>query len=178
MAVALLALGLAHTVHGWVTGAGYWGDGLPLGWQALSIVVGFVAGNVLANQVPAIRRLATTEREIEAEVNQAAAHAFLLGAVANTAGQTGLLIYVSLFEHRVVILPDTKVREALGDEEISRLRDLAVTDLKRGDFAAAFVDTVEKAGTLLAKSLPADRTLNPNELPNHVLIFHPRPGSG
>lgn len=178
LATALLALGLAHAVHGMAAGAGQWGGALPLGWQAFSIVAGFVAGNLLANRAPAVRRLVTSEKEMETEVQQASAHAFLLGAVSNTAGRTGLLVYISLFEHRVSILPDEEVRKALGDEEIGRLRDLAVADLKRGDFAGAFVDTIEKAGALLAKSLPASRTLNPNELPNHVLVFHPRPGCG
>lgn len=87
-----------------------------------------------------------------------------------------MLIYISIFERRVRILPDEQVREVLGDEEIGRLRDLAVAALKRGDFAGAFVDPLQEAGLLLAKALPADRKLNPDELPNHVLTFHPRPG--
>ncbi len=179
LAFALLALSLSHTVHGWMTEApGDWSAStLHLGWQALAVVVGFVAGNVLANRVPAIRRLVVSQREIVAETDGAANYAFVLGAVTNTANRTGLLIYVSLFEHRVSILPDEQVREALGDEEIAHLRDLAVTALKRRDFVSAFVDPIRDAAPYLAKALPADRELNPNELPNHVLVMHPRPGS-
>ncbi len=175
LVLALLVLAVAHALY--TGGAGDWGRaGLPLGWQAVCVVGGFVAGNVFANRIPALRRVAVGESEMDAEVRGAAAYAFAIGAVANTANRTGLLLYVSLFEHRVRILPDEEVRGALGDEEIGRLRDLAVAALRRGDFPGAFVAPIEEAAPLLAKALPADRELNPNELPNHVLTFHPRPG--
>lgn len=177
LAGALLGLGTAHAIQGWsASGVGNWAAQLHLGWQAVAVVAGFAVGNALAGRIPFLRRLVMSENEVEAEVRRAAAHAFLLGAVANTAGRTGLLVYVSLVERRVVVLADEEVRAALGDEEISRLRDVAVAGLKRGDFVAAFVGTVEKAAPRLAEVLPADRQLNPNELPDHVLTFHPRPG--
>lgn len=178
LALALLALGVAHIIYGWSTTAGgdWTGSGVSFGWQAFAVVAGFVSGNFLANRVRQVRRLVVGEGEMDAEVRGAAAYAFALGAVANTANRTGLLIYISIFERRVRVLPDEQVREVLGDEEIGRLRDLAVTALRRGDFAGAFVDPLQEAAPLLARALPADRKLNPDELPNHVLTFHPRPG--
>ncbi len=157
-------------------GAGDWSAaGLPLAGQALAVVVGFVAGNVLASYVHGLRRLAVSERELTAEVERAASHVFALAAVGSTAGRTGLLVYVSLFERRVVVLADSAAREALGDEGIEALRDTAVAHLRRGELPETFQLTVEQAGTILAEKMPAEREANPDELANRVLVFHPRP---
>lgn len=176
--VAVIALGAAHGInHAMTTGSGAWDvEPLHIGWQILSVVVGFAAGNLLASYCHPIRRLMVSEAEIDAEVQKAAAHTFAMAAVMGTANRTGLLIYVSLFEHRVVILPDAKVRQALGDEAVAALRDRAVAHLKRGEVAQMYIDLVEHVSPKLSEGLPADRELNPDELANHVLCFHPRPG--
>ena len=43
---------------------------------------------------------------IEAEVDRAVVHAFVQAGVRSTASRSGILIYVSLFECRVVIFAD------------------------------------------------------------------------
>lgn len=177
IALAVAALGLAHGVHSWLTSSP--GDfavtPLHLGWQALAVVAGYVAGNVAASYVHPLRRLLVSEREMEQEVRRAASHVFALTSMACTSGRTGLLIYVSLFEHRIVVLADRAVEEALGQAEIEHLRDVAVEDLKAGAFTKTFVDVVREAEPRLAEKLPADRDIDDNELPNHLVTYHPGP---
>lgn len=179
LAGALLGLSLAHAAHAWTTAAtGNWtASALPLGWQALAVVLGFIAGSVLASYVHPLRRLLVSERELDQEVRRAAAHVFALASVASTTGRTGLLIYVSLFERRVMIRADEQVRQALGDDVIAQLRDRAVQDLRQGTVASTFLDLIEQVQAHLAERLPADRELAANELANHVLSFHPRPAN-
>jgi len=69
------------------------------------------------------------------------------------------------------------VREALGQERIDHLRDMAVADLKQGKHAQMFIDLINEMQPRLAEALPAERELNPDELANHVLSFHPRPSA-
>lgn len=173
---ALAALSLAHAIPivaaeragGWAVG------GLHLGWQSLAVVAGFLVGSVLAGCVHGLRRLLVREGEMECEAQRAASHVFALATVGATAQRTGLLVYVSLFERRVVILADEAARRALGDETIAGLRDLAVSCLKAGRFADAFVETVERAAPRLAEHLPASRTVEENELSDRLRVFHPR----
>jgi len=174
---ALVALSLAHVVHVWITtGAGAWSTApLQLGWQAGAVVVGFLAGIWLSPRIPFLRRLLVREAEMEGEVRGAAAQVFTSASVGRTVGATGLLIYVSLFERRVVILADEAVGAALGEAQVGRLRDLAQEELREGRLAEAFLNVMREAAPRLAKSLPAERELNPNELPDHVLVLHPRP---
>ncbi|TVQ51404.1 MAG: hypothetical protein EA377_12690 [Phycisphaerales bacterium] len=176
---ALLALALAHAFYSWLTiDPGSWATGaLGLGGQAAAVVFGFVIGNVLATRVMWLRRPFIFASEIEHRVRRAAAYVFAIDSVGDTDSNTGLLIYCSLFERRIVILADRSTREALGDEGIAHLRDLAVDDLKRGEFKKAFIDVIEAAAPKLAEALPADRDVNPNELANHVRLYHPRPSA-
>ena len=86
-----------------------------------------------------------------------------------------MLIYVSLFERRVVVLADHQALSVLGESGIEALRDTAVSHLKQGGLVDSFVETINQAATGLAEALPADSEENPDELSNRVLQFHPRP---
>jgi putative membrane protein len=175
---AVLLLILVHWLHEWlVAGGGAWGvSALTLGWQVGAVVIGFIGGSLLAPHLPALRRLLVSQAVMAEEVQGAAARVFQSAAVGETAGATGLLVYVSLFERRVVILADQSVLTVLGHERVAQLRDLAVAELKDGRFAEAFLRVIREASPRLAAALPAARRMNPNELPDRLLLFHPRPG--
>jgi len=158
-----------------VTSGQWGGEGLHVAWQALSVVVGFVLGSLLCQHVHPLRRLLVSERQMGRNAERAAAHVFMLADVAGTRERVGLLIYVSLFEHRIVILADERAREALGDEGIAKLRDVAVADLRQGQVARALIDVIEQAAVPLAKALPDERTLTEREIDDHLIVFHPRP---
>ena len=130
---------------------------------------------MLARQAPRLRQLATSDREIGAEVDRAAAKAFVQAGVRSTASRSGILIYVSLFERRVVIFADEQAHQALMEDGIRTLRDIAVRQLQKGDFAQTFLQAIEVVGRRLENSSLAQREINPNELANHLLTFHPRP---
>lgn len=174
---ALVALSVVNL---WGAGVdartGAWSDsaGVALGWQALAVVVGFVAGSVAASYWHWARRLVVSAREIEEEVRRAATQVFSLAKMTSTHGRTGLLIYVSLFERRVLVLADKAVMDVLGQEGLDELRDLAIELLKKGRRAETFVRTVETAAGKLAPSLPPHEG-NPDELPNELILIHPRP---
>ena len=109
------------------------------------------------------------------EVDRAATYVFATSGMTATSGGTGVLIYVSLFERRVVVLADHQALSVLGESGIEALRDTAVSHLKQGGLVDSFVETINQAATGLAEALPADSEENPDELSNRVLQFHPRP---
>lgn len=175
---ALVALGATHAAYGgWLLTPGDFSEGTatPLAVQAAAVVVGFLLGNALASYVHVVRRLAVSEREIDEEVNRAAGHAFTAAGVRSTENRTGLLIYVSLFEQRLVIFADEAAERALTEAGIQSLRDTAVQQIRKGKLAETFIETIRRAGDRLEGALPADRQVNREELENHVLVFHPRP---
>src|SRR3989338_2249162 len=144
-----------------------------LGLVSILLIVffGFVAGAVLATRVPVLRLPFLTRREMQAEVERSAAAAFQQFRVRATAGATGILIYISLYERMVRVLGDDVIAARLGQSDWEALRDLVIQGLCEGEPARGLVRAVEQCGALCAvhfPSQPRDR----NELSNALLIIN------
>jgi len=144
-------------------------------WQIGILGGGVVVGSVLASYWHGVRRILVGSGMQREEVDRAATYVFATSGMTATSGGTGVLIYVSLFERRVVVLADHQALSVLGESGIEALRDTAVSHLKQGGLVDSFVETINQAATGLAEALPADSEENPDELSNRVLQFHPRP---
>jgi putative membrane protein len=174
---SLVALGIAHaSAHGFVFGAGEWASphGVGLGWQCVAAVLGFVTGSVLASYVHTVRAPFVSTRDMSDEVWSAASRVMALNKADEIRSHAAVLVYASLFERRVVVLAGKAAHDALGEEGLRRIRDAALADLRKGNTAGAFAAAVAEAARLCAYSLPPSER-NPDELPNLVLVFHPRP---
>jgi putative membrane protein len=97
--------------------SGSW-DGMPVyvGVFAMvaGVVVAFIVGAVAGSRIGWLRRLFTPRQQMLEEVTSRAREIFFDKRVHHTAGATGLLIYVSLFEHRAVVLGDQELLDKLG----------------------------------------------------------------
>lgn len=130
----------------------------------LDVAIAYLLGVLLVWQAPSLRRVFVPQRARADAVRAQARAAFYDLEVSRTRARTGLLIYVSLFERMVEVLPDVAVKDAdpAWDEPVAQLLR-AVED---GD-AAAFAAALTALGPPLAKVLPrsADDT---DELANEV----------
>lgn len=176
LAGSLLALGVAHLLAAPPSGEpGTWTEAhLSLGWQSLAVVAGFTIASVLASYVHPLRGLFTSSREMEEETLRAARHVFVVERLASTRSRGGVLVYVSLFERRVVVLTDKGLLDALGEPFVRELRDLAVARLRAGRRKETFTDAIRLAAERLASALPRAPG-DTDELPTHLRVFHPRP---
>lgn len=173
LGLVLGLVGLAVAEGVWSAVSGSWGSPTPLLVQAAGVVVGFVAGLLLASFVHPLRRVLVSKAEREEEVRRGAWSAFTASRVGATAGRVGVLVYVSLFEHQVVVLLDTGVQALVPADFAAQLVDRAVAGLKAGKRTEALAELVDLLAQTLAEKLPAG-TDNPDELPNHVIALHPR----
>ena len=144
-------------------------------WQVGILVGGVVIGTVLASYWHGLRQVLVGSGIQREEVDRAATYVFATSGMTATRQGTGVLIYVSLFERRVVVLADHAALAVLGESGLETLRDTAVSHLKRGAMVDTFVETINQAADSLSEKLPADPGQNPDELANQVLRFHPRP---
>ena len=177
---ALAFLGIAHVLHAALVGPTPTWNGpavsvLAIGWQAAAGVVGFIAGALVASYVHPVRRLLVSSKEMAEETLRAANVVFATSSLRLTVGRTGVLVFVSVFERRLVILADEASLEGIGGETLDTLCAEAIEQLKSGKRLEAFTETITKLTRSLADKLPADRDLDSNELADHMLIIHPRP---
>ncbi|MFW5968252.1 MAG: TPM domain-containing protein [Persicimonas sp.] len=147
---------------------------LSIGWQAAVIVAGFLLGGFLAQRWFGLRRLLVSSERMHKVADETAQNLFYRREVRKTEEQTGVLIYVSLFERRVRILADETVDEALEEGDLEDVRDFMVDCLREGRYEEAFTGAVEQLADRLADRLPP-REVDPNELVDELHLFHRRP---
>ena len=82
-------------------------------------------------------------------VRRRAAVAFLEEEVFKTRDRTGVLIFLSLFEHRVVVMGDEGINRAVAVGEWQKIVDGVVAGIREGRPADALVDSIRECGELL-----------------------------
>lgn len=114
-----------------------------------------------------LKRLFVSPTEIEEEVEEAAVVGFFREGVHHTRGETGVLIFVSVFEHRVWVLGDRGINEKVPKETWGEIVQGIVTGIKQKQQADAICNAVKKAGELLKIHFPR-KPDDENELKNLI----------
>jgi putative membrane protein len=137
--------------------SGSW-DGMPfyvgLLTMVTGVVVAFIVGVLAGSRIGWLRRLFTPRNQMLEEVSARAREIFFDKRVHHTSGATGILIYVSLFEHMAVVLGDQEVLDKLGQTSLDRLCQLLTEGLHQGDSADAICSVIAEAGKQLSGPLP------------------------
>ena len=153
---------------------GDWGEGYALGVRLWAILVtyaaGFVVGVVLSTYIPALARPFVGRREIDDEVQRRAQQAFFQFRVRATGGGTGILIYISLFERRVVVLGDTPISDKLDQPHWDELKTLVVDGLRTGKPTEGICAAIGRCGQLLAQHFPVAPG-DVNEISNELRLI-------
>lgn len=131
--------------------------------------IGYAAGRWIAP----LRRWLAGGARLEAAVRDAAESAFLEAEVFATRERSGLLIYLSLFEHRCLVLPDLGVREKVERREWDELARRVAVGVRDGRPAPALVEVIERFGTLLEERGLAVAAGDVDELPDTLRLEEP-----
>lgn len=136
----------------------------PAWLGTVAVALGALGGLALA-RLERVRR-ALAGAEIDERVDLAAAREFLARSVFRTRRQTGILLFVSLFEHQVRVLADEGVYRAVGRPHWERLAADVAREMKSGRPGEALLHAVELAGALVAEHGPRRSPDDVNELPD------------
>jgi putative membrane protein len=153
--------------------AGNWDSPAPV-WQLLSLLtaalVGFVAGASCGARIDWLRRLFTPRRQMREEVYSRAREVFFDKRIHHTGEASGVLLYVSLFEHIAAVIADKGILDKLGQEHIDELCREFTQRLHEGTPVDALCDTASSIGRRLAPLLPRAED-DVNELPDALVVI-------
>ena len=153
--------------------AGNWDAAAPV-WQLVALlaamIVGFVAGAFVGGRVDWLRRLFTPSTQMREEVYSRAREVFFDNRVHHTGGGSGVLLYVSLFEHMAAIIADQSILDKLGQEQIDKLCGEFTKRLHEGNVTDALCRTATSLGERLAPLLPRAEG-DVNELPDALVVI-------
>ena len=172
--LSIIAMGVTWAIlQGQSAEAAQWGSTwarfeLPL--LILAMIAGYGLGMTVATYSWTLRRLFTPKKHMTAEVELGAGHTFFDRRVHHTEGGAGILIYISLFEHRASILADQTAHEKIGQEALDELCNELIDGIKAGDLATALCEVIKDAGERLEKVLPRTDG-DHNEIENTLVIL-------
>jgi len=147
--------------------AGWWGS--PSAWIMLLAAAGGAAAALLAVRTSGtLVRWLTPDDEIDLRVERAARSAFLEHEVFATRDRSGVLLFLSLLERRVVVLGDSGIDAVVEPGEWSGIVDGVAQGIRAGRPADAVIDAVERCGPLLERAGLERRPDDQDELPNEV----------
>jgi len=130
---------------------------------------GFALGAFAVRLCPPLRRLLTGRRAMREEVTRAAAEAFERFHVKGTKGATGIIVYLSLYEHMVVVLGDEPIAEKIDEAAWGGIVACVIGGIKAGKPAQGLCEGIAACGELLAKHFPIAAG-DVNELGNELRV--------
>jgi putative membrane protein len=169
----------AYPVASWIAGTATLGIGTAVLWsfhpfEAPTASFGaqilcFLAGFALARALPDLRRLFVTERRADEMAREQATQEFYAAGLHRTQGSTGVLLFVSLFERRVIVLGDAGIDAQVDAALWTSACDAVLDGVRRGALDQGLGAGVRKVGDVLAEHFPW-REGDRDEVQNRVIV--------
>lgn len=102
-------------------------------------------------------------------VHRRAQIAFMEDGVYRTRDASGVLVFISRFEHRVEILADAGIHARVGVEGWSRHVETILSGIKAGEGTRGLLEALDAIGAELKTGFPP-RPDDTDELSNHVIV--------
>lgn len=146
-----------------------WEASTIIHWLATLFAITLAIGFVLA-RLDTVRRVLTPQKYRHQFAQLEAEQVFLKKRLFETKAHQGLLLFISLMEHRIVVLPDFRSQfsgsQKLSEEVLKILQD----DFKAGSYEKGLLEAIEHLKKTLAPLFPKKADTNHgNQLPNKLI---------
>ena len=93
---------------------------------------------------------------------------FKAAAERRTAGRTGILIYLSMAEHRAEIVADEAILKVTDEHTWGEAMEALISEVREGRPGDGIVAAVERVGVVLTEHFPRSDT-DTNEIPDALI---------
>jgi putative membrane protein len=124
---------------------------IDLAGKLLAVLLTFGAGMLLVKYVPGLKRILAGSAAIERRLHQRASEAFVAEEVFRTRDRTGILLFLSLLERRVLVLGDAGINQKVKQEEWQDVVATIITGIRSGSPVDGLVNGIQKCGSLLER---------------------------
>lgn len=138
-------------------------------WFLFFVAVGsFALAQVLSRSMW-IQRIFVPVGDQAIQVQERAMIEFYQQGIGKTAGNTGILLFLSIMERRAVVLADEAIARRLPQEAWHQVCSTLVEGIKHEHTAEALIAAIHKSGELLTQHFPAQGE-NEDELSNQLIL--------
>ena len=155
----------------WDALLGGWGHDWSTGELAsMTIALGLVAfaASWMALSFDALRFALVPKPVKAARARDAAVRHFKVGAESRTHGRTGVLLYLSMREHRAEIVADATIASQVPAEVWGEAMADMLGEIREGRVAEGLAAGIRDVGVVLAERFPRDAE-DTNELPDRLI---------
>jgi putative membrane protein len=139
-------------------------------WLVLALQLGFLAlGYATARLLPDFQRLFVSEARASEMAEEQALQEFHRHGLDRTEARTGVLLFVSLFERRAIVLGDEGIDAKVGEEHWKATSAAILAGIAAGSLRDGLVAGIRACGTVLAEHFPC-KAGDRNEVPDRVIV--------
>ena len=149
-------------------------DGWGLGWLytpwsvVLSALGAALVGAGLARYLPSLQRFLAGSDLLDETVHRRALQSFVEEEVFDTRDRTGILLFVSLREHRIEVLGDTGINEQVRPDDWAEVVARIRQGIRNDNLTEGLVEAIGMCGRLLERRGVGIRADDEDELANTV----------
>lgn len=138
---------------------------------ALAGLLAGALGLLLVKFVPALKRLLAGRSLMRYRVQQRAAEAFIAEEVFATRDRTGILLFVSVLEHQVLVVGDGGINRKVEKFEWEGVVQQIIAGIRAGKAVEGVVGAIRSCGELLQRAGVERRPDDTDELGNRLRPF-------
>ncbi len=138
-------------------------------WLLLCQLVLGALGYLCARLLPDFQRFFLSSARAAEVAEEQAFQEFHRYELHRTQARTGVLLFVSLLERRVVVLADAGIDARVRPEHWTRTIELVLDGIRRGSLCAGLVSGIHSAGEVLAEHFPVAHG-DQNEILDRLIV--------
>jgi len=127
-------------------------------------------GGLLAHYIDPFKRMMLTQLHLDKATRLKAESSFLQEEIFNTRQRTGIMIFLSFFEHEVIIMADKGISKVVEQKEWDSMVQAFIAKIKMGDTVGGLEACVKKCAQILLEKDFVISSDDVNELKDDLRI--------
>ncbi|MCX8022418.1 MAG: hypothetical protein N2745_06550 [Syntrophorhabdaceae bacterium] len=166
---AIFSLVLTETVFHWAHPLieDFFHD--PLWFFIPFAILFFYPIRLILRGVPQLKKPFVSKKRMLTAVKKTALISFYGKGLYKTKGQTGVLIFLSLFEHMVWVMADRGIYEKISQSKLNEIALSISKGIKEKRACDALCQAIFETGELLSRHFPIEKG-DENEIPNRIFF--------
>lgn len=136
----------------------------------IMVVIGGLIGAALPNFLPSYKRLLVSQSQFDIATRQRAETAFLQEEVFNTRHRTGIMIFISFFEHEVIVMSDRGISKVVEQKQWDKIVADLISSIRDGKMIDGIEHAVKRCGEILLEKGFVKTADDVNELRDDLRI--------
>jgi putative membrane protein len=115
----------------------------------LIVLMGGFIGALAAHYIPWVKRMLLSQSHLDHATRQRAENAFLEEEVFNTRHRTGIMIFISFFEHEVIVMADTGISKVVEQKEWDKIVNTLTDHIRKDKIVEGLEAALKRCGEIL-----------------------------